>query len=98
MSRSGLSGTNVLFLGWFGPRGLASVVFALLAIEELGLSEEPVAKAVAVVVLTVLLSVILHGITAGSRFGDPSQDTTQSDASLDTRPGGIRHLGLGSKD
>ena len=55
---------TVLFVGWFGPRGLASVVFALLAVEELG--ETPaVAPAVAAVSLTVLLSVVLHGITAG---------------------------------
>jgi hypothetical protein len=27
---------SVLFVGWFGPRGLASLVFALLALEELG--------------------------------------------------------------
>ena len=33
---SGLDRRTVLFVGWFGPRGLASVVFALLAIEELG--------------------------------------------------------------
>jgi NhaP-type Na+/H+ or K+/H+ antiporter len=49
-------------MAWFGPRGLASVVFALLAIEDLG---EPVEGAVAVVALTVLLSVVLHGVTAG---------------------------------
>ncbi len=55
---------TVLFVGWFGPRGLASVVFALLAVEELG--ETPaVAPAIAAVSLTVLLSVVLHGITAG---------------------------------
>ena len=28
--------TGVLFIGWFGPRGLASVIFALLALEGLG--------------------------------------------------------------
>jgi NhaP-type Na+/H+ or K+/H+ antiporter len=53
-----------MFVGWFGPRGLASVVFALLALEELG---EPrlVGQAVSVVAVTVLLSVALHGISAG---------------------------------
>jgi NhaP-type Na+/H+ or K+/H+ antiporter len=54
-----------VFIGWFGPRGLASVVFALLAIEELGETSPQVATAVATVTLTVLLSVVLHGITAG---------------------------------
>jgi NhaP-type Na+/H+ or K+/H+ antiporter len=52
----------VLFVGWFGPRGLASVVFALLALEELG---APVARpVVAVITFTVLLSVIAHGLSA----------------------------------
>ena len=61
---AGLDRGTVLFVGWFGPRGLASVVFALLAIEELG--ETPVVvPAIAAVSLTVLLSVTLHGISAG---------------------------------
>jgi NhaP-type Na+/H+ or K+/H+ antiporter len=49
------------FVGWFGPRGLASVVFGLLALEDLGKGAEP---AVTVISITVLLSVILHGVTA----------------------------------
>ena len=49
---AGLDGWTVGFVGWFGPRGLASVVFALLAIEELG--ESPmIGEAIAVVALTV---------------------------------------------
>jgi sodium/hydrogen antiporter len=60
----GLDRGTVLFVGWFGPRGLASVVFALLAVEELG--ETPVVvPPIAAVSLTVLLSVVLHGISAG---------------------------------
>jgi sodium/hydrogen antiporter len=53
---------TVAFVGWFGPRGLASVVFALLALEELGHSDAT--PAVTVISFTVLLSVIAHGITA----------------------------------
>jgi sodium/hydrogen antiporter len=65
---AGLDRRTVLFVGWFGPRGLASVVFALLAIEELG--ETPVVvSAVGTVSLTVLLSVVLHGVTAGPLGG-----------------------------
>lgn len=66
---AGLKRPAVLFVGWFGPRGLASVVFALLAIEELG---DAAGAAVAVVVTTVLLSVVAHGLTASplaERFG-----------------------------
>ena len=32
---SGMRVQSVAFIGWFGPRGLASVVFALLAVEDL---------------------------------------------------------------
>jgi NhaP-type Na+/H+ or K+/H+ antiporter len=51
----------VAFVGWFGPRGLASVVFALLALEDLDHSAEP---AITVIAFTVLLSVVAHGLTA----------------------------------
>jgi NhaP-type Na+/H+ or K+/H+ antiporter len=52
---------TVAFVGWFGPRGLASVVFALLALEELG---KDVTPAVTVISITVLISVVAHGVTA----------------------------------
>ncbi len=60
---TGLSATSVAFLGWFGPRGLASLLFALLIIEtsDIGQREE----IFAVVLLTVALSILLHGLTAG---------------------------------
>lgn len=50
-----------LFLGWFGPRGLASVVFAVIVME----AELPGSHFIAMtVVCTVLLSLIAHGVTA----------------------------------
>ncbi len=55
---------TVLFVGWFGPRGLASVVFALIALEDLHDVAGPVNEVVGVIGLTVLLSVIAHGLTA----------------------------------
>jgi NhaP-type Na+/H+ or K+/H+ antiporter len=58
-----LGGTAVALVGWFGPRGLASVVFALLALEDLG--QHVAGPAVSVIGFTVLLSVIAHGATAG---------------------------------
>ena len=53
---------DVLFIGWFGPRGIASVLYLLLMVIKIG-SEgfEPV---ISVIVLTVLLSILLHGLTA----------------------------------
>jgi NhaP-type Na+/H+ or K+/H+ antiporter len=66
---SGLDRNTVLFVGWFGPRGLASLVFALIALEELGTGAD---ETVAVIGLTVLLSVLAHGLTAAplaTRYG-----------------------------
>ena len=66
---SRLDWKSVLFVGWFGPRGLASLVFALLALEELGPGAD---EAVVVIGMTVFLSVIAHGVTAGplaTRYG-----------------------------
>lgn len=54
---------SVLFIGWFGPRGLASIVLALLALEELKIF--PVDTTfITTVFITVLLSVFAHGFTA----------------------------------
>jgi sodium/hydrogen antiporter len=55
---------SVLFIGWFGPRGLASVIFALITLEDLHDVSGPVDLVVATIGLTVLLSVFLHGLTA----------------------------------
>ena len=60
---------SVVFIGWFGPRGLASLVFALLGLEALGGAAD---EAVAVIATTVLLSVVAHGLTAAplaTRYG-----------------------------
>jgi NhaP-type Na+/H+ or K+/H+ antiporter len=58
---AGLDRRTILFVGWFGPRGLATLVFALLALEALGSHAD---EAVAVLTTTVLLSVLAHGLTA----------------------------------
>ncbi len=55
---------TIAFVGWFGPRGLASVVFALLAIEELGDTDSRVLTAVHTIAITIALSIVAHGITA----------------------------------
>ena len=63
--------TTLAFMGWFGPRGLASVVFTLFALEEI----EPgrfSGVLLETVTWTILLSVILHGISASplaARYG-----------------------------
>lgn len=63
--RSGLDRDSVLFVAWFGPRGLASVVFAVLALEELGEGNTVTDRAIGAMVITILLSVVLQGVTAG---------------------------------
>jgi sodium/hydrogen antiporter len=50
------------FLGWFGPRGLASIVFALIVVEESQLPHEDLI--VLAIYLTVGLSVFAHGLSA----------------------------------
>ena len=59
---AGLSLPTKLFLGWFGPRGLASILFVLLILEE---SEVPHREELlSITVVTVALSVLLHGLSA----------------------------------
>jgi NhaP-type Na+/H+ or K+/H+ antiporter len=59
---SGLSRTSIWFIGWFGPRGIASVLYLLMLVLQLGI--EGYEKIISVITLTVLLSILLHGITA----------------------------------
>lgn len=75
---------TVVFLGWFGPRGLATIVFGLLATEELGRDSPFTAAVDGALAVTVVLSVFAHGFTAGPlsraygawvrRTGDPIGD------------------------
>jgi NhaP-type Na+/H+ or K+/H+ antiporter len=52
---------EALFIGWFGPRGLASIVFAIMVFDEALPDREML---MATVTWTVVLSVVVHGITA----------------------------------
>ncbi|MGD8253054.1 MAG: cation:proton antiporter [Syntrophobacterales bacterium] len=57
----GVSTEGKLFVGWFGPRGLASIVFAVIVVEANLPNSRPIAIAV---VYTIMLSILAHGITA----------------------------------
>lgn len=59
---TGLRAPTVAFLGWFGPRGLASILFVFTVIEET--DQEFDGELYVVVAWTVLSSVVLHGVTA----------------------------------
>lgn len=68
---TGMARPAVAFIGWFGPRGLASVIFSLLALEALEENED-LRVVLTTISLTVLLSVIAHGVSANplaSRYG-----------------------------
>jgi NhaP-type Na+/H+ or K+/H+ antiporter len=84
LSLLGTSETNSskLFLGWFGPRGLASIVFAIIVLDE----NLPGGDFLAMVVTcTVGLSLILHGVSANPLAGliarsestEPTEGRTQ---------------------
>jgi sodium/hydrogen antiporter len=71
MLGAGMRRVTVGFLGWFGPRGLASIVFVLILVEQSELPEVPLM--LAVVTWTVALSVYAHGLTAwpgANRYAD----------------------------
>ena len=79
-----LRGDTIVFLGWFGPRGIASILFALLVVEESELSSRE--EILAIVVVVVLLSVLAHGLTASpaarwyaARVEDPDPGMTEHD-------------------
>jgi sodium/hydrogen antiporter len=68
---SRLNPRSVLYIGWFGPRGLASILFALFVVEDANL---PVADDLLLVVTwTVLASIVLHGVSSvwsANAYGD----------------------------
>lgn len=59
---AGLDTRAVWMIAWFGPRGIASVLYALIAIAEIGVTGYE--REIAVITLTVLLSIFLHGLSA----------------------------------
>lgn len=71
----GLSLPSLAFLGWFGPRGLASILFALLVVEQL---HSEAAKTILIVAtLTIALSIVAHGVSAAplaARYARLAQD------------------------
>ena len=82
-------------MGWFRPRGLASVVFALIAFDAL---EGPDAQTVlSAIALTVLVSVVAHGLTAqplSRRFGSrvAAFPATAPERGAVASLGGRRHI------
>jgi NhaP-type Na+/H+ or K+/H+ antiporter len=89
---SGLSSRTVAFVGWFGPRGLASIIFALIALEDLHADAD---RAVAVIGMTVLLSVVAHGLSAkplAARYGATEARRTPTPAGAGRPQPPVRRL------
>ena len=91
---------TVAFIGWFGPRGLASIVFMIIALEDLHGARQDTNVVVAAIGWTVLLSVVLHGITAvplarryGAQIASIQGDIPERELSDEPKP--RRHLGRG---
>jgi len=61
LTGTGLSGESKLFIGWFGPRGLASIVFGVIVLNA-GLPEG--GTMAMVVACTIILSILAHGVSA----------------------------------
>ena len=61
LAGSSIAPADRLFIGWFGPRGLASIVFGIIILDAQPSNADPV---LATIVCTVLISVLAHGITA----------------------------------
>jgi len=80
---TGLRAPTIGFLGWFGPRGLASVLFALLVVEREGVAARELVFEVAM--LTVLLSVVAHGLSArpaARRYGAWAKRLAEDDREM----------------
>jgi NhaP-type Na+/H+ or K+/H+ antiporter len=59
-----LRADTIAVMGWFGPRGLASVVFTLLAFDQLQRAGQPIHFVVSVATWTIAASVLAHGLSA----------------------------------
>lgn len=59
---TGLKPQTILFLGWFGPRGIASLLFALLVLEEGTIAGRE--NIFTIVIIVVLMSIFAHGLSA----------------------------------
>jgi len=78
-----LSAPSRLFVGWFGPRGLASIVFGLLLLEDTESMAEAGEELFAVIALTVTASIILHGASAAPGAAAYARWAKRTDPDMD---------------
>jgi NhaP-type Na+/H+ or K+/H+ antiporter len=75
LTGTGLRLNSKLFIGWFGPRGLASVVFIIIVLGEKLPNADTLSTTV---VCTVVLSILAHGLTANplaKRYGAEAESS-----------------------
>ncbi len=75
------------FLGWFGPRGLASIVFAVIVVEDAQL--KGVSTILQATYLTIGLSVFAHGVTAAPlarRYADWYESSSREESGMESAP------------
>jgi sodium/hydrogen antiporter len=98
LAGSGCDRSTVAFIGWFGPRGLASVVFGLIATDSL---LDPDAHLVlGAVTVTVSMSVVLHGVSASplaQRYGQAASRLPPGPEHHRVEPVATRKLAGGSR-
>ena len=81
--------SSVLFMGWFGPRGLASIVLGLIYLkQEANLAGESLISLA--VMATVLLSVVAHGISAAPAINVYAKQVERMDADAPERQDAVR--------
>ena len=86
---SRLRRSTVLFIGWFGPRGLASIVLGLIFLkQEANLAGESLIELA--VVVTVLLSVFAHGISAAPAINLYAKQVEKMDADAPERQDAVK--------
>jgi NhaP-type Na+/H+ or K+/H+ antiporter len=93
LTGSGLRRPTVAFIGWFGPRGLASILFGLLIVTESEVASGN--ELFAIITFVVVASVVLHGVTAAPlarRYGEwyaamvgSEEEMTESEATPEPR-------------
>jgi len=97
--RSGLRADTKVFMGWFGPRGLASVIFLLDAVAELHGSGIDTSMLIATAGWTIVLSVMLHGVSAGpvaAWYAKRSESFPPDSPELESTPAVGTRMGLAS--
>ena len=84
LAGTGETTESKLFLGWFGPRGLASLVFGIIVLN----TDLPGTDLIAtVVVCTVFLSAVAHGVTANPLANALAARVAGGGAAIDRNPG-----------